>query len=139
VGADTARMTFEAEIVRAIGTHQGWKQRLCVAIGSGSSEDAVETVCRDDRCRFGQWLYALDEETKATHRWKWVSATHADFHREAAKVLQLALAGQKKDARRATSGSSRYGGISNRLVSELNEWKRELDRAEQLKFAASQV
>jgi hypothetical protein len=85
----------------------------------------VETVCRDDHCQLGRWLIALDEPTRASARWQCVKAVHAEFHREAAKVLELAVAGKASAARSAMGYSSAFGGISNKLARELRAWETE--------------
>ena len=79
---------------RIIAAHGLWKFRLQEAIDSGHSRFDPSVVERDDRCPFGQWIHG---EGQSTHRddprFAVVRDLHATFHRNAASVLRLALAG----------------------------------------------
>lgn len=118
-------MQLEQQIESAIEAHSEWKRRLNSAIDTGQSAHSVAVVCRDDRCALGQWLHSLDGSTKDSFRWQCVRTTHAEFHAEAAQVLELALAGKKRDARARITYSSSFTGLSNKLTAELTAWKRE--------------
>lgn len=117
---------MDSEIRNAIQVHSAWKERLGDAIQTGRSEFTVEIVCQDDQCRLGRWLYTLSEPTKASHRWRCVQQMHADFHRHAANVLDLALMGNKAAAKAATSYSSGFAQTSARLTAELKAWQQEV-------------
>jgi hypothetical protein len=67
----------------------------------------------------------LDTATKASSRWACVRSTHQEFHREAAKILSLALAGDKRSAKSRMGYSSPFTGLSSRLTAELTAWKRD--------------
>ncbi len=118
-------MSFDVEIRDAVQVHAAWKQRLNTAIRTGQSDLSVAVVCRDDQCRLGRWLYSLDEPMQASHRWQCVRRKHADFHRHAARVLELALSGDTSAARAATSYSSGFAQTSARLMADLIEWQKE--------------
>lgn len=117
---------MDSEIRNAIQVHGEWKERLADAIQTGRSQFTVETVCQDDQCRLGRWLYTLSEPTKASHRWRCVQQIHADFHRHAANVLDLALLGNRSAAKAATSYSSGFAQTSARLNAELKAWQQEV-------------
>lgn len=119
-------MSFDSEIRDAIKVHAAWKQRLNAVIQTGQSELTVALVCQDNHCRLGQWLYSLNEPTKATHRWQCVRQLHADFHVHAANVMELALAGKVSAAKAATSYSSGFAQTSARLTAELHAWQKEV-------------
>jgi hypothetical protein len=118
-------MQIEQQIQRAIEAHAEWKVRLNSAIETGRSSHAVAVVCQDNQCELGRWLYDLDAATKSSSRWACVRNTHAQFHREAAGILSLALAGDKQAAKSRMNYSSPFAGLSNRLTAELAAWKRE--------------
>lgn len=118
-------MSFDSEIRQAICAHAAWKETLNAAVNTGRSVLSVETACKDDHCRLGRWLHGLDEPTKASHRWKCVAHSHAQFHEEAAQVLALALDGKPSAARAAMSYSSRFAGVSAKLTRELQAWQME--------------
>jgi hypothetical protein len=54
-----------------------------------------------------------------------VKAHHADFHKEAAAVLQLALEGRKDEATARLSESSKFAVISSQLTKEMMDWSNE--------------
>jgi hypothetical protein len=120
-------MNIQEEIQKAIGAHRQWKQRLHAAIDSGTFDQSVSTVCQDNQCAFGKWLYSLDRKTSSSNRYQCVKAAHADFHREAARILKLALDGKKKDAEEGLSFSSKFAAVSAKLTLEMIAWKNEVD------------
>jgi len=73
---------------------------------------------------FGQWLYG-DEITageKATPGYEEVCRLHARFHEEAARVLELALAGKRWEAAAALGDGSAYAMASMDLLNALAAW-----------------
>ena len=121
-------MTFVGTVSDAIRDHGGWKQRFRISVLAHHSDLPVEIVCQDNRCAFGHWLYSLDEHEKATPRWNCVRSAHADFHREAARILGLALECKQDEALAALRFPSKFSGLSAQLGKELDTWKRELMR-----------
>ena len=88
---DTAGMTAEdLDFKKWIQAHRDWRQRLTNYIAGTSTEELdEETVCRDDRCALGQWIYG--------HGMKYYGDLtvfhdmrhhHADFHRSAGNVIR---------------------------------------------------
>lgn len=118
-------MNIQEEIRKAIGAHGMWKQNLRSAIDSGKSEHSTATVCQDNQCAFGKWLYSVDATIKSSSRWQCVKTAHAEFHREAARVLDLALAGKKKEADDGLAFTSNFGNASAKLTKEMMEWMKE--------------
>ncbi len=118
-------MSIPEEIQNAIAAHGMWKHRLRSAVDTGKSEFSVAVVCLDNQCPFGKWLHSVASELKASPRWKCVKVAHADFHREAAKVLELALSGRQPEARDALSFTGKFAAASARLTQEMMAWKKE--------------
>lgn len=118
-------MSIPEEIQNAIGAHGLWKHRLRSAVDTGRSEFSASTVCLDNQCPFGKWLYSVGSDIRATSRWKCVKTAHADFHREAAKVLELALAGRTDEARTGLGFTSPFAAASAKLTQEMMAWKKE--------------
>lgn len=110
----------------AIGAHGLWKQALAAAIASGKSQFTIETIGKDELCDLGKWLHRLPESDRASEHWEKIHSLHEQFHIEAAKVLDAALAGHKAEA----SASMRPGGgyclISMQLTAAMMEWIRVL-------------
>ena len=132
-------MHLERQITEAIGYHQHIKAQMGEAVATGQSHHTVARLCQDDQCKLGQWLYQLDEPVKSTHRWKCARDLHADYHREAARVLGLALAGNAAQARAATCYSSAYAGIARRFEAELVVWKKEAATAPSAAWSGTMV
>ena len=116
--------SLSEEIDKAIGAHGMWKNRLNQAIQSGSSDYTVAGVRPDNLCAFGKWLHGLPPSVKNSQSWNGVRALHAEFHLEAARVLDLALDGKKAGAASALASGSRFADTSAKLTAAMMAWKR---------------
>jgi len=117
-------MSLENEITKGIGAHGKWKQRILSAIQSEQSEWEPEKVCQDDQCDFGKWLHACSPQDKASSHYENVKQTHAQFHKVAGGVLEMALTGDREQAESAVNMDSEYRRLSGKLTSEMMAWKR---------------
>ncbi len=115
-------MISQEQIKNALAAHGAWKARLKRAIETGRSEFSGAQVSVDNRCDFGKWLYGLPAEVQNGRMWKDVQQTHAEFHREAGRILTLALGGAKAEALAALDVNSTYGQLTGKLVILLNRW-----------------
>jgi len=66
----------------------------------------------------------LPNRTKVSPHYAKVKGLHADFHKVAASVLDLALSGRKDEATAAVGASSEYATISTNLTKEMMDWKK---------------
>jgi methyl-accepting chemotaxis protein len=109
----------------AISAHSAWKSRLRSAIVNRKLDVPVATIKADNQCEFGKWLHGqgVPAAEKQTERYRSVKQLHAQFHEEAAKVAQFAIAGQKDAAESALGISGEFGRVSAALVSALSDWK----------------
>lgn len=114
------------EIDKAIGAHGMWKTRLKMAIDTGAVDTPVETIRMDNQCALGKWLYGttLNTVDKTSANYKSVQALHADFHKSAARVAELALSGKKPDAEKMMNLNGEFSVVSGKLISALMEWKK---------------
>ncbi len=121
-------MAIIAEIEKGIGVHGMWKAHLRRAIETGKFDTSVETVRKDNNCDFGKWLYGstLSPIDKASNSYKTVRDLHAEFHRTAAKIVDLALSGKKDEASKMMSLDGEYALISSKLTAKMMEWKKSL-------------
>lgn len=119
-------MLNKEEIDKAIGAHGMWKTRLKQAIESGKSDISVETIRQDNQCNFGKWLYggSLSAADKSSVHYKTVRDLHAEFHRCAARVADLALTGMKGDADKMLALDGDFTTVSARLTAAMMEWKK---------------
>jgi len=116
---------FTDEIGAAIGAHGKWKVRLADAIEAGTFDLTVEQVKADNLCAFGKWLHGAEIPAgeKLADSYKTVLRLHAEFHREAANVLGLALAHEKEQALKALAPDSPYGHASAALTRAMMAWR----------------
>ena len=114
------------QLDKAIGAHGLWKTRLRMAIDTGKTAVEVETIRQDNQCVFGKWLYGdtLTSLDKASGHYTSVRALHADFHKTAAHVAELAVAGKKKDAEEMIANGD-YARISVKLIQAMMDWKKD--------------
>jgi len=120
-------MNFQEQLDKAIGAHGLWKARLRTAIDTGKSDFNPHTVKTDNNCDFGKWLYNdISPELKTSPTYKVVLQYHAEFHKEAGRILQLALEGNKEDAEKGIKAASTFATISSSLTATMMEWKKSL-------------
>lgn len=114
------------EIDEAIGAHGLWKMRLRTAIRTRQSDVTPHEASGDCNCKFGKWLHdpAFDPKHRNGIPHTVITRVHAEFHREAGHVLQLALDGQDRAASEALEGA--YAATSEKLVRALMKWKGEV-------------
>lgn len=116
-------MSLKDAISKGIGAHGMWKQRLVSAIKTGQSEWTPAIVCQDNQCEFGKWLYACSPQEKSSPHFNEVKNLHAQFHKEAADVLTMALAKKQDEASKAIDLGSKYHTISSSLTKQMMAWK----------------
>jgi methyl-accepting chemotaxis protein len=108
----------------AIAAHSAWTARLKAAIASRHLDIPVSTVRTDNQCQFGKWLYGseISAAEAQTETYRQTKQLHTQFHEEAAKVAQLALAGQREAAEQAMGSGSAYARVSAELAKVLTRW-----------------
>jgi hypothetical protein len=116
-------MKSAEEIIQAIVAHGFWKERLEAAVASGKSDITGEEAGDDKRCAFGQWLYRLPAVEQESEHFKNVKTLHANFHREASRVLRFALSGHKLSAEKAMDVGGSYTIACSDLAQAMTEWK----------------
>ncbi len=119
-------MSTKEAITKGIAAHGLWKQRLIDAIKTGQSEWTPDVVCQDNQCEFGKWLYACSTEEKSSSHYETIRNLHADFHKTAAHVLELALQGNATEAQDKIGPDSEYADKSRHLTRQLMEWQSDL-------------
>jgi hypothetical protein len=117
-------MTLQEQITASIGAHGMWKARLQSAIETENSDVRPSAVRRDDHCEFGRWLNAVaDPSVRNSLSYQRCVDLHRDFHQKAAKVLELALAGEKAAAEQAAEGD--FSRVLASLTSAMVDWGRQ--------------
>jgi hypothetical protein len=119
-------MDEKTQIDDAIHAHTQWFIKLRVAIDRGSSEFNPDVVKTDNNCIFGKWLYGdFPASKKGTVLYSEIKDLHAKFHAEAARILALAIAGQKDVALAGMETDSHIRQISAALMAKLNDLKKQ--------------
>lgn len=113
---------YAEQINKALLAHGAWKMRLSSAIDSGSCEFIPTQVQVDNRCDFGKWFYELPAKERETEAAKNIQKLHAEFHTEAARILNMALKGEKNAALKSMLPGEKYSIISGHLVLAMNQW-----------------
>jgi hypothetical protein len=109
----------------AAEAHGKWLTRLRTATRLGASEFTPDIVKADDRCDFGRWLYGdFPEVLKGTPAFEEIRRKHAEFHRAAAHILELAIAGQKDEALRLMAHEGDFMLLSGSLLLTLRGLRR---------------
>jgi hypothetical protein len=111
-------------IVLAIAAHAKWKFYLRQAIETGKSKWTVTEVRPADCCEFGAWLLALPPGDRDSEHYEDVCRLHTEFHKEAAEVLKLALAGRREEAETAIAQGSRFAKVSTKLTITMTAWRK---------------
>ncbi len=114
----------QAVLKNAIAAHSAWSSRLKAAIASRQFDIPLSTIQADNQCQFGKWLHGAGGSAadRQTENYSKVKQLHAQFHVEAAKIAQFAIAGQREAAEKAMSPSSDYVRISSALTDMLTKW-----------------
>lgn len=110
------------DTTKFISAHYFWKIRLKQAIDSGKSDVTVENTAKDNCCEFGKYFYSLPQDVQRSPIGQSVRAKHAEFHKEASRILALALAGKKDEANRGIASQSTFSKISAELTNLMTEW-----------------
>jgi hypothetical protein len=116
-------MVDTSQIERGIAAHARWKYRLFDAVNTGKSESTVQGTRSDDQCEFGKWLASLSPSERSSEHCEKVTTLHAEFHKAASEVLELALSARKEEAEAAIALGSSFSLISSNLTMAMSAWK----------------
>jgi len=105
-------------IYMAIVAHTIWKKRLREVIDTGIN--AYDT--NPEHCKFGTWLREKYDELSQYEIYETVRNLHYEFHREAEKVIQLALSGKVREANLAIEYGSDFDKTSRKLIQSILDW-----------------
>lgn len=74
----------------AKNAHLSWKYRLRKFLNNESDEKLdVSIVRQDNQCDLGKWIYSEGVAYAATPAYTELRGIHADFHRNAARILEI--------------------------------------------------
>jgi methyl-accepting chemotaxis protein len=108
----------------AIAAHIKWKVRLTQFIDGTSTEQLKsETICKDNLCDLGKWIYGEGAAYKAKPHYTDLVSKHANFHRCAGDVVKK-VEGNDKAAAKALLGGA-FSVASKETVTAIMELKKE--------------
>lgn len=111
----------------AIAAHIKWKVRLTQFIDGTSTEQLKsDTVCKDNLCDLGKWIYGDGAKFQAAPHYKDLVSKHANFHRCAADVVKKVEVNDKSGAKAMLSGA--FAMASKETVTAIMELKKESPR-----------
>jgi len=116
-------MEKKLQTSQAVAAHRKWRERLEKAIETGSSEFKPSVVRQDNQCEFGKWLHdEVSAELTQTAEFQQIKQLHVAFHQQAGHILEIALQGQKEEARHLLGSQGNFVKLSEGLVAKLKEW-----------------
>jgi hypothetical protein len=121
-------MITAQQINEAITAHGLWRTRLQKAIESSACDFTEDQVCADSQCAFGRWLHTLPPSIQQQPIWQEVHETHARFHKESARILVLALQGQKQEALQALDHGESMK-LTGKLIILMTRWSKQIQTA----------
>jgi len=108
---------------KAISAHVLLTAKLKAAIQSGESSYFLPEVEADDQCELGKWLKSpISPESHNSPHYTKTLELHHQFHREAGRILRLAIDGKSAEALRAMEANAEITKACASLVSELRAW-----------------
>ena len=106
------------KIDRAIFEHSRLKFHLKNTIETAQSDFKHEEIKDHHACPLGEWLDSPEGQILPSYAE--LTEIHKNFHEEAAKILDLALQGQKNEAKLGIQPlTSKFSKLSSQLVNKL--------------------
>ncbi len=115
-GAFVADSTEEF-LDHAIRVHQDWKRKLSEVIEGGQIPDR-RTVCVDNRCDLGKWLYTEGRRLEGAKAYKLLKEKHKRFHASIGKVLDLVEQKKIREAERNLE-LGEFADYSNQTIASI--------------------
>lgn len=109
------------KIDSALTFHKHWKTHLQEVVQTGISDFTVADARSDRACDFGKWIYKVWDNEKDNPDFIKIKRMHAEFHKAAAEILELAVSGKKDEAGKKLEKGESFDKISEELISALND------------------
>lgn len=100
----------------AIQAHASWKMKLSSYIKNPDDSLNPETVCKDDQCALGKWIYGEGSAYSNVVEFGLLKSAHANFHKEAADIVRRAKSGETVTDEIALGAKSRFAEFSTQVV-----------------------
>jgi hypothetical protein len=113
----------------AITAHSQWKIRLQSAI-NGTNKEVLDpaTICVDNRCTLGQWIYGEAKEHSTLKEYEVLRLEHAHFHQCAAEVVRTFQAGETDKARAALESGGHFHAASIKTINAIRHLRTKVEK-----------
>jgi CheY-like chemotaxis protein len=123
VSRTTEPVQIKSQTTKAVSAHVLWTAKLKAAIQSGESSYLLPEVEADDQCELGRWLKSpISPGLHNSPHYAKTLELHHQFHREAGRILRLAIDGKSAEALKAMEANGDITKACSSLVSELRAW-----------------
>jgi methyl-accepting chemotaxis protein len=110
----------------AIAAHIKWKIRLGQFIDGSSTEKlSSATVCQDNNCALGKWIYGAGTKYKTAVNYGQLQARHANFHRCAGEVVKKVENNDRAGAKSMLAGE--FARAAKETVTSIMALKTEIE------------
>lgn len=113
--------------------HIDWKMKLTKYIELNDGTLVAKEVCKDNACALGKWLYGdgVNYRELSHKTYDSLKASHAEFHKSAAEVIDLIHAGKTEEAKERLDYGGTYSKASEKTVGLIEEMQSISERASQ--------
>lgn len=104
----------------AIAAHVNWKLRIH-ALLTGKLPEKLDptTIARDNGCELGKWIHGAGKGQMPAAEHAALTAAHAGFHKEAARIVGEVYAGHKIGVE-AIDMNAPFGKLTTQIVGILS-------------------
>jgi uncharacterized phage infection (PIP) family protein YhgE len=89
---ESSRASLADFLDEAVKMHQDWKRRLSQVLDGGAVPQKA-SVCVDDRCELGKWIYSDGRRFEDHREYADLKANHKRFHASIGRILDCVAAG----------------------------------------------
>ena len=107
--------------------HVKWKSRLIDYMhGHGSEDLDVSTVCRDDQCDLGKWIYGDAMKYASYSEYKGLRESHTTFHKTVGAIVENVQANKENEAKNLLGGE--FSAASKRTIKAIQEMQQHVEK-----------
>lgn len=102
----------------AISAHIDWRMKLTNYVQNPDHSLNPDIVCKDNQCSLGKWIYSDGKSIQNSNSALYVKLreSHAQFHKTAARIIDLANKGQTAQVEKLLSHGGEYMSVSEETV-----------------------
>jgi len=120
------KVSTKEKISSAIVAHRDWKIALRVAINTGRSDLTPDEAAKNNKCAFGHWLHHDILPQDKGEQYNDIVHLHSRFHQEAGHILEVALQGEKAEAKALLDQGDGFRMLTDDLIKKLRRWEQAL-------------